>query len=140
MVDPAPVRVIYTTAAEINFSIPFRSVDVGEPLQAAFVLDFDPANASVAIERLPVPADPTPFAEQDNRAVNWTWPLSPRPSGCHTMTMILSHDSNFIAIYRTINPLDVAQVTWFFNIGDPNSPEPSLANCPSTGASTAVAP
>jgi hypothetical protein len=140
MVDPSPVRIIYTTASEVLFTIPFRSVDVGEALQAAFVYDFDPTNPSVALARVPVPADPRPFWEQDGRDVKWAWRLSPRPTGCHTITMILSHASNFSDLYQTIDPLDVAQVTWFFNIGDPNSPAPSLDGCPTTGAPTAVQP
>jgi hypothetical protein len=39
-----------------------------------------------------------------------------RPSGCHTMTMVLSHASNFDTGYRTIDPLDEARVTWWLEL------------------------
>ena len=125
-IDPPVTKVatISLQAQQVTFDVPFRSDDAGEDLSAFFVLDIattqDIDYSLVKRQVKPVPADPRPFLEQDGRHVTGTWgPLgddSSRPSGCHTMTMILSHLSNFGEQYETSDPLDVAQVTWWLDI------------------------
>jgi hypothetical protein len=107
---------------EIVFTVPFRSDDAGEDLRAFFVLDIGPTQdadfSQIKADPL-VPADPRPFADQaDRQPLEGRWKLNVgvRPSGCHTMTMVLSHATNFDTAYHTVEPLDEARVTWWLDL------------------------
>jgi hypothetical protein len=124
--DPPPTVVTAISQPPVDFNVPFRSDDL-EGLKAYFLLDLQPAEPGVdyqAVQKeLPVPADSRPFAEQVNRKVEypWTWSAGGGPApGCHTMTMILSHVSNFVEEYVVRDDLDSAQMTWFLNVLSPD--------------------
>ena len=131
------------TTPQLQFTIPFRSDDLGKDLFATFVRDFDPsadpASAPGALIQFDVPADPRPFSQQDGREFGWLWaPIDVTLSGCHTVTMILSHRDNYTGGYGTHDPNDVAQVTWVFDIESPSDPEAMshlIIDCPLNAAS-----
>ncbi|HVU02879.1 MAG TPA: hypothetical protein VHE30_14060 [Polyangiaceae bacterium] len=126
LVTPSTTAPVIVTGDTIDFTVPFRSDDEGEALVAYFVWDLPTGgdgldniiNNSVSV----VDADPRPFAEQTNREVTFHWPwsseLKPGP-GCHSVTMILSHNSNFQIGhgYLLVDALAAAQVTWFLGLG-----------------------
>jgi hypothetical protein len=122
----------------VSLRVPFRSIDAGEGLVAIFWVDWDPTqplNRQRPIAR-GVRADSSPLDEQ-NREVTFDWEASTNPPGpgCRTVTMVLSHASNYpidpengIFVPGLLPPIDVndiAQVTWFFDVQDPSDPSPS---------------
>lgn len=134
------------TTSQLQFTIPFRSDDLGKDLFATFVLDFDPASDPASTPELiqfDVPADPRPFSQQDDRDFGWLWvPIDASLNGCHTVTMILSHRDNYTGGYGTKEPSDVAQVTWVFDIESPNDPEAMshlIIDCPLNAGSNPAA-
>jgi hypothetical protein len=136
------------TTSQLRFTIPFRSDDLGKDLFATFVLDFDPAldpaSAPGALTQFDVPADPRPFSQQDDRDFEWLWTsIDLTLSGCHTVTMILSHRDNYTGGYGTNDPNDVAQVTWVFdieNVNDPESMSHLIIDCPLNAGSNPGTP
>lgn len=113
-------------SATVPFTVPFRADDAGEGLLAYFILDISsgkPKFASVIDHpTIPVNADPRPFAEQEKRTVVFPWNWSTSTSaGCHTVTLILSHESNFNTrdgAVDVLEPTKAARVTWFFELAD----------------------
>jgi hypothetical protein len=128
-VDPptATVTNIPAAAQEFPFTVPFRADDGGQEIVAWFVrdLDLNDVAKSIILTTVYPPGDPRPFAEQltpPRSAVAWTWKLpEPRPTGCHTVTMILSRINNYRSLYLTKDETAAAQVTWFLNILGPSS-------------------
>ena len=123
-VVPAPRGVLaIDRQTEIDFRVPFRSEDAGEDLAGFFVLD-PPAQAAsfqAVIDEVPVAADPRPFADQETepREVSYRWAWTVRPADCVTVTLVLSHETNFSRAYDTVDPLDTAEVSWLFDFHDP---------------------
>jgi hypothetical protein len=119
---PSASDVYRTQASEVDFNVRFRSDDAGERLHVFFVLDL-PANR-VEPPRVQndyfVEPDPAPFDEQTQRSLSyqWTWG-SVVSSRCHTMTLILSHESNFSSSYKVDDELGAAQLTWFLDLSLP---------------------
>jgi hypothetical protein len=111
----------------LTFTVPFRADDGGEEMLAYFVEDIPTTTDPGAVLAQPVhiPPDPRPFSEQ-KRSVVWPWAVpkldsKSDPTGCHTVTMILSLKSNFTGLYGTTDELATARVTWFLDIRDPNA-------------------
>lgn len=127
-----------------DFSVPFRSVDVGEDLQGNVYLDRDPGEAGSWRTTQKVPASPGPF-DEDRPAVLFKF----RPTasldvpGCHTLTFILAHASQWAFVDTDegnpvplpIDDSQAATVTWWLDIADDNSGEP-LRECPRQGTTT----
>lgn len=120
------INVMTWPHGEVQFTVPFRSDDAGEDLKAFFVenipqqVDYRSPTCQTCdfIDEIPVPADPRPFAEQKNRLVSLpSWPTTGK-IGCSTVTMILSHETNFIRGWQMRDSLDSAQVTWIFDFLD----------------------
>jgi hypothetical protein len=140
LVHPSPTTLAAITGDKVEFTVPFRSEDAGEDLDVAFVQDLIPEQKSgLPLAVFPVPADPRPFGDQADRApISFTW--SSLPEGCHSVTLILTHVSNFAGFFGTNAGLfatkdanDVAQVTWFFDIqnpADPSSQSHLVRDCP----------
>jgi len=143
-VTPSPTDLVRVALTQdvVSFTVPFRSDDAGEPLWAYFVEDIaDEINSmgsgchtcqSIDVQK--VSADPRPFADQEQRSLTGTWAFSTgRPSGCHTVTLILSHLSNFTRGWQVSDPLDSAQVTWTVIFQDSDSAWPV---CSDTGVAS----
>jgi hypothetical protein len=125
-VDPPTVEVRKVSLGfEQALSVPFQSIDAGEGLFAIFWHDLatgmtqDQINTQLLTE-VPIDPDSRPLEEQD-RTVSFTWPAT--PAGCRTVTMALSHATNFSTPFvPPKDPSAVAQVTWFFDVRDPSTP------------------
>lgn len=122
LVTPSTTAPVVVTGSSVDFKVPFRSDDEGEPLIAFFVYDY-PTGGNGSENRIigvPVDADPRPFAEQTGRVVDypWAWENDVK-DGCHSVTMILSHRSNFDLLkgYVPTDALAAAQVSWFLGLG-----------------------
>lgn len=112
-------------ALGVTFTVPFRSDDAGEDLKAFFIENIpEQLDFTHIIDEQPVPADPRPFAEQTNRYVNEPPWNTAGKTGCSTVTLILSHASNFTRGWLMVDPLDSAQVTWTFEFLDPSGQNP----------------
>jgi hypothetical protein len=124
-----------------EFKVPFRSVDVGENLEANVYLDRNPGEPGSWRVTQKVPASAGAFAE-DRPPVVFTF----RPTasldepGCHTLTFILAHESQWDSVNLQVpNPVRLpiddnhaATVTWWLDISDDNSGEPPR-ECPRQG-------
>jgi hypothetical protein len=126
-------------SVKVDFTVPFRSDDAGEGLLAYFVRDIPSGKPSFGYvidnPAIRINPDPRPFAEQDNRTFTfpgWTWTSD--EAGCHTVTLILSHESNFNlrnGEVDVLEPTKAARTTWFFELSDPTaSVSPSCGDWP----------
>jgi hypothetical protein len=125
----------------VTFTVPFRADDAGEGLLGYFLVDIPSGKPRIQTPAVPINADPRPFAEQTDRSFSfpWTWSKTVNP-GCHILTLILSHRSNFDTTNGDVDvrdPTKAAYATWFFELSDPSSAVPPCGNWPdpSTGAS-----
>lgn len=123
-VDPSVTKIVpIDPAVGVNFFVPFRSDDAGEDLSAYFIKDIPrQLDTTHVIFQQRVAADPRPFAEQD-RHIAWSWNTA-NETGCATVTLILSHVTNFTSGWLMTDPLDSAQVTWTFEFLDPSGQNP----------------
>ncbi|HEX4337590.1 MAG TPA: hypothetical protein VH062_16870 [Polyangiaceae bacterium] len=112
LVVPSTSSLVVSSGTVIEFTAPFRADDIGERLLAVFVLDQGLGNP-VGIRSLDVESDTRPFAEQ-KRTVTYDWPWNNGTlSGCHTMTLIISDQSNIDNFIQPIKAELAASVTWF---------------------------
>jgi hypothetical protein len=131
-VVPPPTSLFVTTDSPIQFTIPFRADDAVQQLEAAFVLDIGTSNSSLQDPVADVPQDALkrPFAEQEkDRKLDYTWDWNPKKvAGCHTMTVIITDPSNIRGAV-TRDDLQVARLTWFMWLQDPDTDETKLVSC-----------
>jgi hypothetical protein len=124
-----------------QFVVPFQSVDVGEDLEGNVYLDRDPGQPGSWRVRQVVPASTSGF---DAPRPPVTFKFTPRAGldapGCHTLTLILAHQSewDFVELPQIDNPVRLpiddtraASVTWWLQIeGEPGQ---TLRACPTLG-------
>jgi hypothetical protein len=124
-----------------QFVVPFLSVDVGEDLEGNVYLDRDPGQPGSWRSRQVVPAAQGGF---DDPRPPVAFKFTPRSGldapGCHTLTLILAHQSqwDFVELPQVDNPVRLpiddtraASVTWWLQIkGDPGQ---TLRECPTLG-------
>ncbi len=109
----------------ISFKVPFVSEDVGEDLLGALHLDYGtPASEFLrASARLP-----SGVLKDKDRAVEINWRVEPTLTGCHSLTILVSHFSNFdFSNLEPTNKDDVGRVTWWLDVGGLGA---SVADCP----------
>jgi hypothetical protein len=137
----ASINLVDPQDLTINFNVPFRSEDAGQPLQALFIRDFVPTereNNAKIIVGLDIEPSLEPFQDQTGRVVAYEWNVQdPRPDpGCHSVTLIFTYDDN-IASNRFYTPLDdalVATETWWFVFETQNGSEATFECRPSSGS------
>lgn len=126
-----------------QFVVPFRSVDVGENLEANVYLDRDPGQPGAWRVHQLVPASQGTF-DADRPPVVFTFrPTSSLDEpGCHTLTFILAHESQWdfidlqgVPVRLPIDDTHAATVTWWLDIADDNSSDPPR-ECPRQGEAT----
>lgn len=115
--------------------VPFKSIDAGEGLYAILWLDLNPSASQEdknkqLLRPLSIREDSRPLDEQVDRAAEFDWQAT--PAGCHTVTMALSHAQNYPTDpehgifepghFPPKDPDDIAQITWFFEVQNPNDP------------------
>jgi hypothetical protein len=127
-----------------EFSVPFRSVDVGENLEANVYLDRDPGQPGSWRTTQAVPASQGAWDEDRPPVVFKFRPTSSLDApGCHTLTFILAHESqwDFVDLEEATPvrlPVDdtrAATVTWWLEVTDDNSSDPPR-ECPRQGSTT----
>jgi hypothetical protein len=130
-----------------EFVVPFRSVDVGEDLEANVYLDRNPGQSGSWRVTQEVPASPGAF-DEDRPPV--TFNFRPTASldepGCHTLTFILAHASqwdyvnlqmgNPVPVRLPIDDTQAAAVTWWLDIADDTGSGAPLRECPRQGEVT----
>lgn len=97
----------------LTVQVPFRSEDLGEPLEAIFLFNSRPGQNQAVVENASVEIPPSVF-EDDTRAVIQPINLDLDP-GCHTLTMVLAHASNL----RGVDLRDearAARATWWLYV------------------------
>ena len=133
-VIPTPFALIVVasaTAPAIPITVPVRSEDAGEPLTGLLYVDYG-LEKQWFWDQDPIP--PGSFDELD-RSYNTTFQLDSRVTpGCHTLTVFITHESNFDGekdIIIDSRNFDVASVTWWMNVmpADPTAPG-TLEGCP----------
>jgi hypothetical protein len=98
------------------FSISVRSEDRGDPLWGFLYLDLGFENEAFtgALERV----DPSTLDDPEPRALSFIWSVLNVSPGCHQLTLLVAHESNF-DLADTLKPIpgksqgDVAVVTWW---------------------------
>ena len=119
----------------IQLTVPFRSEDAGEALTASLWLDYNMPNQDPQGDHEKAPAS----LDDLDRSVTISWGPNSVPSGCHTLTLLLMHDSSYddvLDLPKEGRDTDVASVTWIVNKLDSAVPAPGdavLTNCPSAG-------
>jgi hypothetical protein len=109
----------------INFSVPFFWDGVGGPLKARLYTGLG-AERTPVMNAIPVIESEVQFAFVPQR------PLAP---GCHQITLILTHESNYdtdLLSAKTIDPELVALATWWMALDTPLA-DLSLADCARVG-------
>lgn len=122
---------------KVPFTVPFRADDGGEGLLAYFVRDIPSGKPGftnvIDNPAVRINADPRPFAEQTKRSFEFDWNWGSADAGCHTITLILSHESNFNlrnGEVDVIDPTKAARTTWFFELYDSTTTVPSCGDWP----------
>lgn len=106
-----------TTTAP-SFTVPVRSEDNGEGLNANLIVDYGSTNAFRAASTRVAPAS---FNDDTDRFITLTWAaVNQAAPGCHTVTLIVAHESTFPNDFDTLDPLlaskDAALLTWWLNL------------------------
>ncbi len=116
-----------------SFTVPVRSEDNGERLLANFFLDFESTRVSPLGGQIIAPGtlnDPT------DRSISFAWTtVNGASAGCHTITMVVAHESSFTTNPQTPDmdaaAKDAAIITWWVNVlASPTAPT-SVVDCPS---------
>ena len=124
----------YEPAAPITFDV--VSEDLQKPgLQAALLLDFQGLSLPYDIPALAVNLNiPAGHLPSPRHAGPMSFGLSPSVTkGCHSVTLIVTHEFANDIFSRTINPKepgDVAMVTWWYQVGiDSANPSFDVTTC-----------
>ncbi len=125
-----------------TFTVPVQSEDNGERLFANFFLDYQAQAAKASLFPLgEVNVPPASFNDDTDRSITFVWSgVNTPPPGCHTLTMIVAHESTYVLNTstpdRALALKDAALMTWWLNLlPDPTiTPPPTLVPCPSQQA------
>lgn len=126
-----PLTSLYVTESQsIDFTIQLRADDAGQRLVSRFVVDLEIGNHALQ-QIVEIPPDPEgrPFELQDKQpgsplaarsfTYTWNWIEMEVPPGCHTMTAIISDQSNIKDAVTSLEPSQEARATWFLWLRDP---------------------
>lgn len=124
---------VITTPAPVGptFTVPVRSEDAGEDLNAVFFLDY----GSASPQPLNIQTVSASTFNDTGRSISWSWTVGTQYSHCHTISLVVAHRSSFqlhdsTQLIATKAKLDAAIVTWWVNINPPSDAQYSLVNCP----------
>jgi hypothetical protein len=127
---PADQVIVRNTGDTVDFSVPVFSEDAGDRLRGVLLLDVGSPN-EFSLSRSPVPAS---TLDDFERELTLSWEIRGFvTSGCHRVTLRVSHEQNFGKDDEVVDPKDVAVAHWMANINPENAT--TLVNCPnaSTG-------
>ena len=118
----------------VELSIPVRSDDQGEFLKAALWVDVSFGSAFFTDRQTKVPPS---TLDDEARSINLSWTVKdlPRKPGCHPLTLLVSHESNWDEFNFMPDPIkaqnDTAVATWWMNLDPQPGDEFTLRDCPS---------
>ncbi len=125
--DPSILQIIERAPGEqITFKIKVRSEDAGDDLIALLYIDY--GATTQALEANQTIAAST--FDDTNREVNFAWTVPNIQRGCRQLTLLVTHTKHTSILGPTDNN-DIALVTWFLNVADPDGTN-VLAQCPKT--------
>ena len=124
-----------TTGSTVAIIIDFRSEDAGEDLVALLYLNWSIAAKEQFKDLNIVPAS---TLEQSRKVSGLFWNIEDDEVGCQQLSLLLFHRSGYDAAKKRPLPgADVALVTWWFNVTDPQSPQDVLlSECPANVGGT----
>lgn len=109
----------------ISFVVPFRSDDAGEDLLGVLHLDFGTTASTFLQSSARLPGGV--LADTD-RSVEITWRVPANLSGCHSLTLLVTHIGNLdFSTQRPLDADDVGRVTWWIDVGGSGA---STLTCP----------
>jgi len=135
--DPPALQLIVAeknSPSPIKISVPVRSEDAGEDLQANTYLDFNlPSQQVLNLQTIPAST-----YDNEGRTVNVDFSVTgATEKGCHLLSIVVAHRDTFqlLQIDR-LDPkkadTDAAIINWWVNVDPDPGQERSLINCPST--------
>ncbi|HLV66093.1 MAG TPA: hypothetical protein VKY73_09780 [Polyangiaceae bacterium] len=119
----------------IEFVVPLRSEDNDEYVWWAFHIDYGFAPPSETLIGVPQRITPSTF-DDVSRSINYKWdiPSVAYRAGCHTITLVVSHDSTWNLVEARPHVIegqhDTAMATWWLNLNPPPDARDTLLDCP----------
>lgn len=141
--EPDPRNlIVFDTARQLTSTIPIvahvQSEDFdqdhqdGEPLETEILFDYGVPNGAQPFALLEPEENITPAHLADgNRFIDISWVPPESLYGCHTITLVVSHE---LVNGCPVDPADAAQVTWFLKLCDSTLPGPQ-GDCSDIGFS-----
>jgi len=122
-----------------TFTVPVRSEDAGESLEANFWLDYGTMNPVFLLGQL-IP--PSTYNDTSDREISFQLPVAGIPGNCHTLSIIVAHLSSVLKTMdsqgvgrdlRHFDPQladrDAALISWWINVNPTGDPL-TLSGCP----------
>lgn len=135
-----PLESVYTLAVNdrMRINVPFLSEDLGDALVGYILVDARTNQVAPQPTAGPFVLAPSTFSDAQ-RAVDEEFSLDLAASalGCHTVTLVLTHESN-LSLGQPVDEARTARVVWWVNVVDPATgleTDALLADCPTTGGS-----
>jgi hypothetical protein len=127
--DPPIDRVIVRNSGEIvQFSVPVASEDAGDELVALFFRDYEPEIFNGVTEFInDVSVPPSTLDDEDRPPITLPWRVD--VSGCHSLTLIVTHRNN-LRIFEPVDPRDQAKAVWWGNFDATPGSQSTLVDCP----------
>jgi hypothetical protein len=123
--DPRAILVVEPDEPRITFTVPVESVeDAGETIKVRLYIDYGVLNAADRPYRTAIPAADLPAAGEA-RVASADWvpeaeQVPQVPPGCHTVTMIISHQFDDLTQCPEVLA-DSDQITWHVFLCDEGS-------------------
>jgi hypothetical protein len=130
---PQQLLVVYTTdQVGVSISVPVRSEDAGEDLQARFFLDYGVPSLERPLRGQRIPAS---TYDDTSRSASYDKWLPRTTSGCHLLTLVVAHVSSYQLtdqdhLNRNTAGDDAATLTWLVNVNPAPDQVNTLVNCP----------
>lgn len=129
--------IVRNSGDKIDFHVPVKSEDAGDPLVGNFFLDYlGDARPPVGLAIVSA----STLDDPDERALKTRVNIFPgfSSAGCHRITLRVTHLSNLVEgdSYQLIDKTDLAEAFWFANIDVAPEAAGMLVDCPmgSSGA------
>jgi len=126
-------QVIVTRSGDnVAFNVPVASEDAGDPIQGILFLDLNLGNENALLKAKGIAfLDPSTLDDTMREPWSLEWQVDPGLSGCHRLTLVVTHLSNFGDNYKVKDKTDQAIAVWWANV---NAPDPqTLVQCPLAG-------
>jgi hypothetical protein len=117
----------------LNILVPFRSEDLGSPVLGKFLIDVEPGGEPLAVLQSEVRIPASSFTDLSREVRTQVTGLSAY-EGCHTLTLVLTQESNTFSFSdRLLDEALAARIEWWFTVPYDNGNPVLLADCPTLG-------